>query len=466
MIFSFLFALVLSNAQAQRSFPECKVDQKAAEAALSKIQSKYPDVNPSCFQEAQRLVKECLERLGDDDDCGGDMSRLGEAGSLSQASDVSIRGLLKGHNCEKVKEVCFKQKDDAFLLNSKQCAGQADANSGLAEPIAALEVSNVLSDANKCHHKMAKNYKLQAEDTLSQSMAARSDGVAPKIECKGIGQNDRAEKCLLIGAVGGDEMQCMTPDDPGKKAICRKAVEGQEFTQLDENNPEQMKELPHSAGEMKMKGSHCSGGVLGDGTTWITGGHCTEAQGTNQFETRIVDANGQMQTRTVICGAGINQLYQDANGCQLNDPIQAKPAYLMVRDESVSTCTKSGWQLRCPSSAMGEISNQPVTLYSYPGSYGLSKSTGYVRYNESNHTFSHDMATTGGSSGGNVTIDYRGDTVIIGPAVDGSREDFNGKIYSIGSGDLEYMRLQSVSSEELNASAPLFRELDLIQATE
>lgn len=456
---SLLLVLLFSfsiPAWAARHFSDCSIDQKAADQALDRVRGANPTADPACFQTAKEIFLECLGANGSENDCS-EAEGAGTSSGLSANYDELTKALLKSHNCSRVKEACFKKKEDDFLrMYSDSCKAPDDPDP--MRPKAQLESSAVLVEAQRCMTNQAKEYRREGEKTLVQSAAAKKDGQLAKVTC-GNSTKDQIERCYLMGSSGGDDMECITTDQ--KNTACRPS-EGREFTQLDENNPDETKKLPGNVSEMSTGNGkqHCSGGVLGDGTTYFTAGHCGD-KSQSRYSARVIDADGQVQQRMMTCGAGINQgTSKDGKLCQLDTPIKAKPVYMMVRDDSVDSCTKTGWEMRCPTSALNSLSNQPAEAGHYPADYPLTRSTGYVRYN-SNGTFTHNLTNTGGSSGGNVVINMNGDNVVLGPFTGGDRRTLDSIGYVVSAEDMSQLRIPSLTDRDLRDAEPLMRELEL-----
>lgn len=445
------------------SFEKCAMGKEQTKKAAERLRATFKDAGDECFRKLEEEINKCVEEAGGADCKAGREKPEDEAAKANPgkgvpgAADAGVRKLLKGANCASAKENCLARKQ-------KRVRKELEAICGKDAKDKSHEFTKVFADGRNCLGYQYDDLKREAKVTLQDSLPGRADGSSPQIQCIKEGGEGGLEACYLTGTGSPEDpkIECLIHDRGNQ--VCRVNNGSTEFKQLNEKDPEEVSATGLSPGRMALDaGSHCSGSVLGDGETFVTAGHCTNSRTDGSaFQASVFDKDGVKHDVTVTCNSGSFNTYADVNTCKLASPIEAQPVYQMVRNNTIGECQKQGWTWMCPDSELRKMANQPATILGYPGTYSLSMSQGYIRYDEATGTFNHQMSTTGGSSGSGIVIDFRGDRTIVSAVSTADRAGFAGTGV-VPTFDLlgDKIHLPYIT-QALRDGEPLFREIDLI----
>jgi hypothetical protein len=255
--------------------------------------------------------------------------------------------------------------------------------------------------------------RLQAAKEMYQS--ANSKVFEPQAEClqkKGDYYHDVADAVLKNYLDRGANSRTEE-----KYSISCKARQGSfEECEYTINNEKRVEDLNPSAsgkiskplegapGQATGPNGKCSGECLsadGNCTAFFSASHCGAME-----QAQVVDQNGQLQSRNIVECKQIAD--RDAQVCRLDSPVQTKPRFLKLPDESNSSsdCIVTGYIKKCGTAAFEKMSQQNPARGQAVGFGGgkVNLYRGDVYYDSSKKQIFHNFMTWKGDSGAAITI--------------------------------------------------------------
>ncbi len=208
----------------------------------------------------------------------------------------------------------------------------------------------------------------------------------------------------------------------------------------------------------------CSGSLLGDGSTFVTAGHCTKDLGATggHVDLRVFDVDGFPHNVGAVCVRGAYTYAgggnPDVSVCRLDHTISAPQQYLAVLDRTAGEfCKPEGWILRCGLSFFSQFAGQTARVYGFPYFDGQEAKSPFdvpsrVEFNAESNSFTFQHWCTGGCSGAGIFVQARSRKIILTVISWESREEPQG-----GAAAIPADVWQRISTDLSHSTGPLAR---------
>lgn len=414
----------------------------------------------SQLDKCHKLFKEhldnCIETFKVSDFCKQAGTLPASDPGMLNAAKNQISQFVQSANCHWLVGACYKDMRSATGGSAsgapdryKTCPHNKIKSQGEATRAAKeygqnfyQEIDNLQGD---CWRAKGSDFETKARQTLMQSKELETkDASLGAIDCMNHGNGQR---------------------------VCRYSPGGSRFkvTSMEDDYPDVGDASPGKNTNFEQKpGAGCSGTLLGDGSTYVTVGHCYKDNPEQLLA--VTDKDGKIQYAKASCAPGE---YSDSNPvdiafCKLKEPVAAKPVYYATLDESNmgSNCTDNGYVMSCGQGFFQNLSNQPVKMWAYPSQVDLNtgqvsrtlvETTGVMKYDTDTKLLTTDMMCTNGCSGAGYHVNVNGRTVIVGAAAYTTYEDISADAAVTPTETYKRLAVQSISTDKLESGNLLFQ---------
>jgi|GEM_PF-3954316 len=471
--------LIISGTSLAQSSPppECsqsldqlkQINQGLYESAKKRIHGDTKELD-TCFSLTNYHLGDCDQTPKLNNFCAKTGTATIPGDGTVAAIDNQIASMVNTANCQFAMSNCYTNqsmveearrtnRNQGCWFNQERIAAQhnyadpADADqAGNAEAIKKYAIDFYLKvdrPQGECWRKMGAQSELVARQTLASSMNIKTgQALSETIYCV---NNDIGNRVCNFDPTGKQTFKETAPDD---------------------GRPDVGSTSPGKFVNADGTSGNCGGSLLGDGSTFLTVGHCTQSLSSPNQMVAVTDASGTLRYVDATCSTGqfTRTTQADISTCTLSTPVPANPVYYATLDTSNSgnACTTSGYVMSCGEGWFKNLTNQPVTMWAYPAQFdtstldithNLTESTGTMIYDPTTHQLTTDMMCSGGCSGSGYYTNVDGKTVIVGANSYGSRYDVGTGAAAVPTQVYQGLVVPSVSTKKLENGSPLFQKI-------